>query len=228
MVGSGQAPAGSEGAARGVNLGSVDGLLAGYCRYLLVERKLEPSTVSGYACRVRPFLVGTAVPGGLDLAGLTSADVYAFLLADGRRRTRRSAKTTVTALRSLLRFLHGRGVIGEALAEGVPSVAQWRLTGVPQHLEPDQVEALFDACDRGTVTGLRAFAVLKLMARLGLRRCEVARLQLDDIDWRAGEIVIRGKRSRRDRLRYRTTWGRRWPIICSAAARPSWRIGTCS
>jgi integrase/recombinase XerD len=70
-------------------------------------------------------------------------------------------------LRSLLRFVHADGVVSEALAEGVPSVAHWRLSGLPQHLEPDQVRALFDACDRATPSGVRAFVILKLLVRLG-------------------------------------------------------------
>lgn len=175
-------------------------LLGRYRRYLLVERQLDPATVVGYVHRVRPFLAETITAAGLDLRGVAAADVNAFVLADCRWRTRQSAKLTVTALRSLLRFLHVEGIIGEALAEAVPSVADWRLSGLPKHLEPEQVRALLAACDRETAAGMRAFAILKLLVRLGLRRCEVARLQLDDINWRAGEVVIRGKRDRHERL----------------------------
>jgi integrase/recombinase XerD len=184
-----------------VGQGPVEELLGRYRRYLVVERELAPTTVVGYVDRVRPFLAARVTADGLDVAGLTAADVNAFVLADcRRRRTRQSVKLTVTALRSLLRYLHARGVIGEELAEGVPSVAGWRLSRLPQHLEPGQVQALFEGCNRATRSGARAFAILKLLVRLGLRRCEVARLCLDDIDWRAGEVVIRGKRDRHDRL----------------------------
>jgi integrase/recombinase XerD len=200
MAGRGRLPGAGAVGLEGVELVLVDGLLERYRRYLLLERELDPTTVVGYAHRVRPFLAARVSAEGLDLAGLTAGDVNAFVLADCRWRTRQSAKLTVTALRSLLRFLHVDGVISEALAEGVPSVAHWRLSGLPQHLEPDQVRALFDACDRATSSGVRAFAILKLLVRLGLRRCEVARLRLDDIDWRSGEVVIRGKRDRHDRL----------------------------
>lgn len=184
----------------GSALAPVEELLRRYRGYLLVERELDSATVGGYVHRVRPFLAGRVRADGLDLGGLTAADVNAFVLADCRRRKRQSPKLTVTALRSMLRFLHVEGAISEPLAEGVPSVAHWRLSGLPQHLGPDQVRALFESCDRATPAGVRAFAILKLMVRLGLRRCEVARLQLGDISWRAGEVLIRGKSDRHDRL----------------------------
>jgi len=187
---------GPEGSA----LAPVGELLGRYRRYLLAERELDATTADGYVHRVRPFLAERVTAGGLDLGGLTAADVNAFVLSDCRWRKRQSSKLTVTALRSLLRFLHVEGAISEALAEGVPSVAHWRLSGLPQHLGPDHVRALLDSCDRATPAGVRAFAILQLMARLGLRRCEVARLQLEDISWWAGEVMIRGKRDRLDRL----------------------------
>lgn len=137
----------------GAELEPVEVLLGRYRRFLLWERQLDPATVVGYVHRVRPLLAGRVTADGLDLVGLTAADVNAFVLADCRRRTRQSAKLTVTALRSLLRFLHRDGMIGEALAEGVPSVAHWRLSGLPQHLEPNQVRALLDSCDRATPAG---------------------------------------------------------------------------
>jgi integrase/recombinase XerD len=199
MADRGRVLAGSALVLEGAELAEIEVLLERYGRYLLVERELDPATVVEYVHRVRRFLAEKMAT-GLGLGGIAAADVNAFVLADCRWRTRQSAKLTVTALRSLLRFLHVQGAIGEALAEGVPSVAHWRLSGLPQHLDPEQVRALLGACDRETPAGSRAFAILKLLVRLGLRRCEVARLRLDDIDWRAGEVVIRGKRGRHDRL----------------------------
>src|SRR3990172_2873410 len=101
----------------------------------------------------------------------------------------------VTGLRSLLGFLHVDGVLAESLAGAVPSVAGWRLAGLPRGLDAAQVRRLLASCDRRTTVGRRDFAILALLSRLGLRRSEVAQLELDDIDWRAGEIVIRGKGS---------------------------------
>jgi integrase/recombinase XerD len=178
----------------------VERLLERYRRYLLDQRRLDVATVRGYVDRVRPFVASRATGDGLDLAGLRAADVNAFVLSESRRRARGSAKLTVTALRSLLRWLQFDGVVDEAVAEGVPSVAGWRMAGLPRHLEPDEVQALLSSCDTSTARGLRDLALLKLLVRLGLRRCEIVRLELDDIDWRAGELVIRGKRDRRDQL----------------------------
>jgi site-specific recombinase XerD len=104
----------------------------------------------------------------------------------------------VTALRSLLRFAYVDGLIDRPLS--VPSVASWKLAGLPKALEPGQVAGLLGSCDRSTVTGCRDFAILMLLTRLGLRAGEVANLELGDIDWRHGEISVRGKGHRHDRL----------------------------
>jgi len=99
-----------------------------------------------------------------------------------------------------LRFLHVAGWTPTGLAQAVPSVAGWRLSSLPRVLEPDQVARLLSTCDRSTPLGRRDFAILTLLARLGLRAGEVARLSLDDIAWRAGELTIRGKGSTIERL----------------------------
>lgn len=105
----------------------------------------------------------------------------------------------VTALRSVLGFLVLEGLAEPGLPAAVPAVAGWRDGGLPRALPAGQVAGLLAACDLGTATGLRDFAVLTLLARMGLRACEVAALELDDIGWRAGEVMIRGK-GRRDEL----------------------------
>lgn len=175
-------------------------LLDRYHRYLVSERGLAVVTARGYADMVRPFLAGREENGGLALADLTAAEVTAFVLAACPGKPKGTAKLTVTALRSLLGFLHVEGLISEPLGQHVPAVASWRLAGLPRALEPGQVEALLGSCDQNTVVGRRDFAMLTLMARLGLRAGEVAALGLDDIGWRAGEITVRGKGSRAERL----------------------------
>lgn len=176
-------------------------LLDRYREYLLVERGLTAGTARGYVDCVRPFLATRAgADGGLELAGLTPGDVLGFVLADCERRPRRSAKLMVTALRSLLVFLHVEGLTGRPLAQVVPSVAFWRLQGLPRGLDADQVRALLASCDTETLNGRRDLAILLLLVRLGMRRGEVARLRLDDIDWRAGELLVRGKGPRVERL----------------------------
>ncbi|MGH3032644.1 MAG: tyrosine-type recombinase/integrase, partial [Gaiellaceae bacterium] len=177
-----------------------DELLERYRRYLLLERGLATGTVRGYVEIVRPFLAGRVAADGSGLERLAARDVTAFVLAECPGRSRGSAKLLVTALRSLLGFLHVDGVLAESLSGAVPSVAGWRLAGLPRGLEARQARRLLGGCDRRTTVGRRDFAILTLLLRLGLRRGEVARLELGDVDWRAGEIVIRGKGDRRERL----------------------------
>jgi integrase/recombinase XerD len=182
-------------------LSNVELLLARYREYLLIERGVTAGTARGYIDCVRPFMSSRAREDGeLDLAGLAPRDVLGFVLADCQRRPRRSAKLMVTAVRSLLRFLHVEGMIDRPLAQVVPSVAFWRVQGLPCGLDSDQVRALLESCDTGTVNGRRDLAILLLLVRLGMRRGEVARLRLEDIDWRAGELLVRGKGSRVERL----------------------------
>jgi integrase/recombinase XerD len=175
-------------------------LLARFEEYLTVERGLTADTVEGYVHAVRPFLAQIGGDGELDLGGLTAADVTAFVVARCPGQSRGAAKMTVTALRSLLGFLHVEGLIGRSLVGAVPSAAGWRLSGLPRALEPDQVRRLLASCDRGAGTGRRDFAILILLVRLGLRAGEVAGVQLDDVDWRAGELVVVGKGRRAERL----------------------------
>jgi integrase/recombinase XerD len=176
-------------------------LLSRYRDYLLVERGLATSTVELNVRMVRPFLADhvRADDGQLDLERLGAGEVGAFVVAESRKRPR-SAGRLVTGLRSLLRFLYVNGVIDRPLAEAVPSVPSWSLSGLPKALSRDQVAALLTSCDRSTSTGLRDFAILLLLVRLGLRAGEVAALSLDDLNWRQGEVTVRGKGHRVDRL----------------------------
>jgi site-specific recombinase XerD len=180
---------------------SVELLLDRYRAYLLAERGVTAGTARGYVECVRPFVFSRARENGeLDLVGLRPQDVLGFVLAESERRPRRGAKMLVTALRSLLRFLQVEGLIERPLAQVVPSVAFWRLQGLPRGLDSDQVGALLESCDPGTSNGRRDRAILLLLVRLGMRRGEVARLRLEDIDWRAGELLVCGKGPRVERL----------------------------
>jgi len=180
---------------------AVEALLERYRVYLIGERGLTAATAGGYVDAVRPFLAGRVdAAGELELEGLAASDVLAFVLAECPRRRRGSAKLIVTALRSLLGFMHVEGLVARPLAAAVPSVAGWRLAGLPRALEGDQVQALLASCDRQAVAGRRDYAILLLLVRLGLRRGEVAALGLDDVDWRAGELIVRGKGPRVERM----------------------------
>jgi integrase/recombinase XerD len=167
--------------------------------YLAVERGLAESTAIGYVDAVKPFLAGLDED-GLNLGELTAARVTAFVVARCPGQSRGAAKMTVTALRSLLGFLHVEGLIAGPLVGAVPSAASWRLSGLPRFLEEDQAQALLDSCDPQTVTGRRDLAILTLLVRLGLRAGEVAGLRLEDLNWRAGELVVVGKGRRSERL----------------------------
>ncbi|MGH3516653.1 MAG: tyrosine-type recombinase/integrase [Haloechinothrix sp.] len=180
--------------------GPAEELLGRFQEYLLIQRCLTPGTVRGYGDWVRPFVTSRIRGEDLDLAGITAGDVTAFVLAACPGRAKGSAKMIVCALRSLLRWLHLSGEIAAPLADSVPSVAGWRLSALPQALEPSQLRRLLTAADRRTATGRRDYAILLLLARLGLRAGEVAGLGLDDIDWRAGELVVQGKGNRAERL----------------------------
>jgi len=181
-------------------LSPLEVLLARFSAYLLTERGVGRPTAEGYVHMVRPFLAERAVGGDVDLEGLTAASVTGFVLAACPGRSTGSAKLLVTALRSLLGFLHVEGLIPVSLDGAVPSVAGRRLAGLPRSLDPGEVGRLLATCDRRTRTGRRNFAMMLLLVRLGLRAGEVCSLGLDDIDWRAGEVMIRGKGSRVERL----------------------------
>jgi site-specific recombinase XerD len=176
-------------------------VLARYREYLTSERGLTAASAEGYAYAVRQFLHGRERPdGSLALNELSPADITAFVVAELPRRRAGSAKLTVTALRSLLRFLHVEGVLARSLVLAVPSVAGSRLAGLPKALGPGQVQQLLAGCDRGTAVGRRDFAVLTVLARLGLRAGELTALELGDVDWRGGEVIVRGKGGRQERL----------------------------
>jgi len=182
-----------------VVLSPVDRLLGEFWDYLIQERGMKASSAGQYLPTARLFLCECSEPLEEDLARVSAAEISTFVLREGRRRSRRSTETVIYALRALLRFLHVHGLIAEPLASAVPSVAR-RREDLPRALPAGQVKLLLDSCDRATPTGRRDYAIVLMLARLGLRRCEVAALSLDDVDWRAGEIVVHGKGSRLDRL----------------------------
>jgi site-specific recombinase XerD len=183
-------------------LDPLDAMLDRFWRYLTVERALATVTARGYLDMVRPFIKErfSADCRALNLERLTAADVISFVVTRCPRQNRGAAKLTVTALRSFLRFLHLDGGIQKSLASAVPSVAGRRLVGLPKGLAPDQVRRLFTSCDDTTRRGCRDIAILTVLVRLGMRSGEVAKLRLDDIDWRAGEIIVRGKGNSIERI----------------------------
>jgi len=177
-------------------------LLGEYRRWMSQERGLAPTTVLRYENTARRFLQEQAVIDGvLEPAQLTGVDVNAFLLRECGRVSAGSAKGRVAELRSVLRFLYLRDLTPFRLGTAVPPVGGWRLASLPPpSMSVAEVQKLLDSCDRTTDVGVRDFAIMTLVARLGLRSVEVARLELQDVDWRAGELIVRGKGRREDRL----------------------------
>jgi site-specific recombinase XerD len=181
-------------------LSPVEELLERYRRYLLVERVLTVESARVYVTAIRPFVEGFGVGDDLELHRVTAAHVSAFVLAEATRREGTSIRSVATALRSLLGFLHVVGVLDRSLTGAVPGVGAWRAAGLPRPLESGELRRLLASCDRRTPLGRRDFAIVVLMGRLGLRCGEIAGLTLDDIDWRAGEVLIYGKGHRDERL----------------------------
>src|SRR6266581_3588511 len=153
-----------------------------------------------YTRLAREFLAACQQGDGRGLDGLSAAWVTNYVVARCRGQVPGSAKFLVTGLRSVLGFLFLTGRIPCQLAGAVPMVAHWGAGSLPRALSPQAVAALLASCDPATLDGRRDRAILVLLARLGLRAGEVAGLELDDLDWRAGEISVHGKGSRRERL----------------------------
>jgi integrase/recombinase XerD len=181
--------------------GPLEELLADYRRYLSVERGLSDHTVlDAYGPAARLFLAGREGPDGLELERLSAADVSLFLARECPKRSVPGARDLVCALRSLLRYLHLAGLIEAPLVWAVPSVADLRDRTLPRGLEPAAVRKLLASCDRRRLVGRRDYAILLLLSRLGLRAGEVAAIQLEDVDWRGGRLLVRGKGGRQDVL----------------------------
>jgi len=179
--------------------GPLEELLGAYRGYLVGERGLAASTVGAYLRIARAFCLAVAAePGGL--GHLRAADVTGFVVAACGQSSIPAAKKTVTALASLLRYLHVAGVTANPLASAVPKVAGQRAGLLARGLEATQLARLLSGCDRRRRVGRRDYAIVTLLARLGLRAGEVAALTLDDFDWHHGEVVIRGKGHRYERL----------------------------
>ncbi|TVZ00156.1 integrase [Trebonia kvetii] len=178
-----------------------ESLLERYRSWMGSERGLSAATMLRYENTARRFLAEQATDGETFAPhGLTGADLNAFLLRECARVSAGSAKGRVAELRSLMRFLHLHGITAANLSGAVPPVGGWRFASVPLTMGPGEVQRLLEHTPRQEPGGVRDYAILMLVARLGLRSVEVARLLLDDVDWRRGEIIVRGKGRREDRL----------------------------
>jgi site-specific recombinase XerD len=161
--------------------------------YLLKERGLSQATWLNYVPVIEQFLSERFRNRALAFGMLRASDITGFVLRHARSLGSVRARLMVTALRSFLRYLRYRGAVTTDLAGCVPTVPNWSLSTLPRFLPAAAVERVLNCCDRKSSVGRRNYAILLLLARLGLRAGEVVGLNLDDIDWSAGQIIIRGK-----------------------------------
>lgn len=172
-------------------------LVEEYRTYLRVERGLADSTIHARTAFASEF--ARSERPRLDWHRVTAGDVASYVRRRCRHASVPACKHTVTELRSLLRFLYVQGRTPHDLTTAVPAVAGWRLSGLPAALEAGQARTLLRSFD-GSPVGLRDAAVVRLLLRLGLRAAEVAALDLDDIDWRLGQLTVQGKGRHEARL----------------------------
>jgi integrase/recombinase XerD len=179
---------------------AIEALIAEFDDYLTHERGLVSATVHHHRRFARLFLTELGVTAEAGLAGVTAGAVTSFMVSQAQRRSPGDMRSLVSAVRSLLRFLHLTGRVAQPLASAVPSVPGWRFGSLPRGLGAGQVAAILASCDRDSVVGRRDYAILMLLSRLGLRAGEVIRITLDDIDWRAGELRVVGKADQVEKL----------------------------
>jgi site-specific recombinase XerD len=171
-----------------------------YERYLREERALAAATIVNYVPFVRDFLKHRFGAASVTLGCLSADDVVRFVRHQAPRLHRKRAKLMTSALRSFLRYARFCGEVDMDLAAAVPVVPNWSMTSIPRAIAPEQVRQLLASIDRHTATGRRDYAILLLLARLGLRSGEVVSLTLDDIDWKAGQLSVHGKSGQRNAL----------------------------
>lgn len=171
-----------------------------FSQYLQEERGLATKSIIHHLPFIRLFLREVCPGGASDLGRISQADVIHYVERHARDRSAQTGKAMCWALRSFLRYLHYKGLNPLALAGCVPSIRRWKLASLPTYLSAAQVQKVLDGCDRATTLGRRDYAILMMLAKLGLRAGEVATLTLEDIDWRSGEMLVRAKGRQRARI----------------------------
>jgi site-specific recombinase XerD len=189
-------------------LTAVERCTQAYEQYLREARALARATIINYVPFIRDFLTDCYGDGRITLSRLRADDVVKFVQRQAPRLHRKRAKLMTTALRSFLYYARYRGDVTLDLAAAVPVVPNWSMTSIPRGIAADQVRQLLVSIDRSTATGRRDYAILLLLARLGLRSGEIASLELDDIDWNAGQLTVRGKTGQRSALPLSTEVGK--------------------
>lgn len=179
-----------------------------YEHYLFEAQALAKATIINYVPFVRDFLIDCYGDGRVTLSKLRASDIVKFVQHQAQHLHRKRAKLMTSALRSFLRYARYCGDVTLDLAAAVPVVPNWSMTAIPRGIATDQVRQLLTSIDRSTGMGRRDYAILLLLARLGLRSGEIASLELDDIDWNAGQLVVHGKSGQRNELPLSTEVGK--------------------
>jgi site-specific recombinase XerD len=182
--------------------------VADFERYLSKERGLSAATQCNYLPFAHQFLRERFGRGSLRFSELRGSDITGFIQRHAHKRSPRSAQKIVGSLRAFLRYLRYRGEISTDFAACVPTVANFSYSSWPRFLQPGQVQQVLDHCNRHSDLGRRNYAILLLLARLGLRACEVVAMTLDDIDWKAGHLTVRGKGGQRAQMPLSAELGR--------------------
>jgi integrase/recombinase XerD len=170
-------------------------VLAAYSAHLRHDRGSSRATLVQYLPFAERFLFERFATAPLDLSSLSAADVLTFIKREAVRLSPARAKCATTALRSFLLYLRYRGDITLDLATAVPSVANWSATSIPRAISAQHVRAVLASCQRDTPVGCRDYAILLLLARLGLRAGEIVSLTLDSIDWQSGSLIVKASKS---------------------------------
>ena len=177
-----------------------DQIFAEFSDYLRRERGLAPKSIIRHLPVVRRFLREVCPAGASDLGKISQEDVTRYIERHARDWSAASGKAMCWSLRAFLRYLHHRGLTPLPLGGCVPSIRRWKFASLPTYLSAAQVQKVLDGCDRMTALGRRDYAILMMLAKLGLRADEVATLTLDDIDWRSSEMLVRAKGRQRARM----------------------------
>jgi integrase/recombinase XerD len=180
---------------------TVEHLVSDYASYLHQERGLAVTTVKKYLAAARSFLIQQRIRSVRALSSLSAQRVIRFV--QSKRAGRSSAPRVqhmAIGLRSFLRYARYCGYFKPDLAAAIPRVAGWSMTSIPKAIPPKDAQRVLASCDRRGAVGRRDYAMLLLLARLGLRAGEVASLTLDDIDWHDGTLTVHGKGSQESPL----------------------------
>lgn len=171
-----------------------------YAQYLREARALATATIVNYVPFIRGFLTDRFGDGIVKLSRLSARDVVRFVQHKAPHLHLKRAKLLTASLRSFLRYARYCGEVTLDLAAAVPIVANWSMSSIPRAIGVAPVRQLLASIDRSTAIGRRDYAIVILLARLGLRSGEIAGLELDDIDWKAGQVSVRGKCGQRTAL----------------------------